>query len=197
GSAINNAVAMGQGEPFLNIESVKKALEILTHPKCFGMSRRHLTVSTAGIVPGIRTCADESFPCRLAVSLHSAKNQVRDVLVPINRKYPLEELKIALRYYADLTKNRITFEYILIDNVNDSTDDARELCNFINGLPSFVNLIPYNAVGQTGYRRPSGKRIANFADVLARAGIEACIRQEKGADIHAACGQLTQQIFNG
>ncbi len=193
GVRVTNCVAMGQGEPLLNPEESARAFFILNDERCFGISSRRLTLSTAGIAPAVRELPGKKIPARLAVSLHSARQEVRERLMPIAAGYPLPELKAALRHYADLTKNRITFEYILLSGVNDSPADARALAGFARGLPAFVNLIPWNRVAGIDYEPPAERAVKAFAGMLGELGLEACVRKEKGADIAAACGQLTQQ----
>lgn len=192
-----NCVAMGQGEPLLNQDNVFRALRILNDGRCLSLSSRHLTLSTVGILPGIRDVADKRLPCRLAISLHSADEEVRERLIPISKKHPLADLKKTLRYYADVTKNRITFEYLLLAGVNDRKRDARALIRFASGLPSFINLIPWNPVPGLDFREPAPQDVRAFAGELESAGFSAAIRKEKGRDIGAACGQLTQQGFHG
>jgi 23S rRNA (adenine2503-C2)-methyltransferase len=196
GVRITNCVAMGQGEPLLNLEESARAFYILNHKRCFGISSRRLTLSTAGNAPAIRELPARKLPAKLAVSLHSARQEVRERLMPIAKKHPLPELKSALREYVDLTKNRITFEYILLAGVNDSAPDVRALTGFARGLPVFVNLIPWNRVPGMAFEAPDGKAVRNFAAQLEEAGLEYCVRKEKGGDIEAACGQLTQHCVN-
>jgi 23S rRNA (adenine2503-C2)-methyltransferase len=193
GEKVNNCVAMGQGEPLLNFNALKKAISLFIHKKTFMISNRHITVSTVGIIPSIKKMADEILPCKLAVSLHSAREEIRNELIPISKKYSLRELRDVLEYYADQTQNRITFEYILLSNKNDSKKDAAALHAFVKGLPAFINLIPFNSVSGLPYERPSKNRIDYFKKVLENRGIEVFVRQEKGTDILAACGQLTQK----
>jgi 23S rRNA (adenine2503-C2)-methyltransferase len=193
GVRVTNCVAMGQGEPLLNPEESAKAIFILNHRRCFGISSRRLTLSTAGIAPAIRDLPEMRLPAKLAVSLHSAIQDVRQKLMPIAAQYPLPELRAALRHYVDRTKNRVTFEYILLGGVNDSASDARALLEFSYGLPVFVNLIPWNPVPGIGFTPPAEKSIRAVGRALEESGLEACVRKEKGGDIEAACGQLTQQ----
>lgn len=190
---VSNCVAMGQGEPLLNPEESARAFFIFNHKRCFGISSRRLTLSTAGIAPAVRELPGKKIPARLAVSLHSARQEVREKLMPIAARHPLPELKAALRHYTDLTNNRITFEYILLSGVNDSPADARALAGFARGLPAFVNLIPWNRVAGIDFEPPDERAVKAFAGRLGELGLEACVRKEKGSDIAAACGQLTQQ----
>jgi len=187
-----NCVAMGQGEPFLNCEEVFKAIRILNAKETFNLSNRHLTLSTIGIPEGIRELALKRLPCRLAVSLHSAIQEVRTKLIPLSNKYPLSELKSSLKFYVLQTKNRITFEYLLLEGINDSLSAARALVKFAAGLPSFINLIPWNHVAGLGFEAPRPERVKKFASFLEAKGFPVAIRRERGSDINAACGQLTQ-----
>ncbi len=193
GVRVTNCVAMGQGEPLLNLEATARALRVLNDSRCFGISSRRLTLSTVGIVPAIRRLADLDLPARLAVSLHAARQEVRERLMPVARKHPLPELKAALREYVDRTKNRVTFEYILLKGINDSPGDARAVADFARGLPVFVNVIPWNPVPGAPYRAPDHRTVRSFVALLEASGLETALRREKGGDIEAACGQLTQQ----
>jgi 23S rRNA (adenine2503-C2)-methyltransferase len=187
---VTNVVYMGMGEPLLNLEAVKKSIRILTHPLGLNLGVRRITVSTCGIVPGIYRLAEEGLPVRLAVSLHSSDDHLRSELVPINRRYPLHELLAACRYYALRTGRKVTFAYLLLDNVNDAPAHARRLGRLLKGIPCQVNLIPLNPVSGKGYRRPSPQKVRAFWQMLCASGVEASIREERGADIEAACGQL-------
>jgi 23S rRNA (adenine2503-C2)-methyltransferase len=193
---VTNCVAMGQGEPLLNREAVLTALHILNDPQCTGISARRLALSTVGIVPGILALAEEPLPIKLAVSLHTARQSVREKLIPVSKKYPLTELKKALRHYVDKTKNRITFEYILIEGINDDKADAEALGEYSRGLPVYINLIPWNVIPGLDFKNPTAAKVEEFASVLRSSGLEVFIRKGKGEDIQAACGQLTQQFFN-
>lgn len=187
---IRNVVFMGMGEPLLNYEAVLKAVRILTDTAAVGMAQRHVTISTAGEVEGIRRLAGEGLQVNLAVSLHAATNRVRDVLVPLNRKYPLELLEQALQEYFARTGRRITLEYVLVEGVNTSNGDARALARFARSLRANVNLIPYNPVSGSPYRRPSAAEVRRFQREVEAGGVRAPVRQEHGSDIEAACGQL-------
>jgi 23S rRNA (adenine2503-C2)-methyltransferase len=196
GERASNCVAMGQGEPLLNLEEVGRAFFILNHRRCFGLSARRLTLSTAGVAPAIRELPARKVPAKLAVSLHSARREVREKLMPLARRYPLPELKDALRYYVAETKNRVTFEYLLLSGVNDSAADARALADFSRGLPVYVNLIPWNPVPGIDFAPSNRQSVKIFALKLEERGIECCVRREKGGEIEAACGQLTQHCLN-
>lgn len=187
---VSNVVFMGMGEPFLNYEAVIKSLRILIDPQGINIGQRRIVVSTAGYVPGIMKMAGEGLQAVLAVSLHAADNGLRNRLVPLNRKYPLESLAEACGYYNEKTGRRITFEYALINNLNDSTECARQLAKFAEPLSANVNLIPLNDVSHVDYRRSSNTQVAAFMKVLEDNGVEAVIRKERGSDIAGACGQL-------
>ncbi|MGE5558046.1 MAG: 23S rRNA (adenine(2503)-C(2))-methyltransferase RlmN [Bacillota bacterium] len=193
GRRVTNCVAMGQGEPLLNYEAVLKALYLLNDPNAFGIGWRHLTLSTAGIVPAIYRLADDDVPCGLAVSLHAPDDGLRSELMPVNRKYPLGDLKKACLYYNKKTGRRITFEYVLLDGVNDRQAEAKALAAYCRGILCHLNLIPFNPVEDCPWKRPSGKRVDRFFRMLNDLGLDVFIRVEKGAEIEAACGQLAQR----
>ncbi|OAA30906.1 50S rRNA methyltransferase [Kosmotoga arenicorallina S304] len=194
GEDADNIVFMGMGEPFLNSESLFKSIEVLHDEKGRNLGIRHFTISTAGIPDGIKRLADSGLDIRLSVSLHAAKDEKRSILMPINRRFPIEELFEALKYYQKKTGNRITFEYILIEAVNDSLEDADNLAHLLKGLKVFVNLIPVNPVIPK-FQRPSPERSKAFEQALKKKGIETVLRAEKGTDIDAACGQLRRRQF--
>jgi 23S rRNA (adenine2503-C2)-methyltransferase len=189
GREINNAVFMGMGEPFLNTEAVLDAVRILNDPNMRGLGIRHMTISTAGIVPGIEALAESGLGVRLAVSLHAANDELRDELVPCNSNYPLRGLMSALREYQRTTGDRVTIEYALFKGRNDSIESARELVRLLHGLHSYVNLIPAND-NDGGYERSEPESVLRFQSVLRSAGFESEIRAERGGEINAACGQL-------
>ncbi|MCS7174222.1 dual-specificity RNA methyltransferase RlmN [Pseudothermotoga sp.] len=186
---IRNVVYMGMGEPFLNYDNVVKSLRILVHPKMKNVGVRRITVSTVGIPEKIVKFADEGLEVRLAISLHAASNEKRDVLVPLNRKYSIEEILQAAKVYQEKTNRRVTIEYILIKEFNDFDEDARRLARALKDLKAFVNLIPVNPTNGE-FEKPSQWKMNRFKEILLENGIEAELRQEKGADIEAACGQL-------
>ena len=186
---INNVVFMGMGEPLLNIPNVFKSIRAFNNPKMRNLGARHITVSTAGIVPGIEELADFEVPIRLSVSLHAPNDALRSKLMPINRMYPLAKLVESLHYYKRRTGERITVEYILIDRVNDDPQLAFEMAALLDGLGVYVNLIPYNPVNESLKRSPE-PRIKDFCAALTELGIEFEVRRERGGDIMAACGQL-------
>jgi len=187
---VSNVVFMGMGEPFLNYDAVLKSIRILIDPNGINIGQRKIVVSTSGCIPGILKLADEGLQVVLAVSLHSASNQLRDRLVPLNRKYPLEKLAEACLYYNEKTGKRITFEYALIEGINDSPGDALQLAKYVRPLSANVNIIPLNEVSHGNLRRSSKSKIIQFMKVLSENGIECVIRKERGSDIAGACGQL-------
>ncbi|HEY5752382.1 MAG TPA: 23S rRNA (adenine(2503)-C(2))-methyltransferase RlmN [Chthoniobacterales bacterium] len=187
---IQNIVFMGMGEPLANFDNLTRAIEIINSPWGIGLGARHITVSTSGLVPQIRKLAELPLQLRLAISLHGATDDVRAQIMPVNRKYPVDELLEACSYWQSRKKQHITFEYILIDQVNDTLEQARELARHASRLSAKVNLIPYNTVEGLSWVRPSIRRQEAFLDILRSQGVKATIRREKGHDIDAACGQL-------
>jgi 23S rRNA (adenine2503-C2)-methyltransferase len=187
---LTNVVFMGQGEPLANFDAVWKAVETLNSPYGFGIGAKHITISTSGIVPRILELAEKPLHVRLAVSLHAPNDGLRDRLVPLNRRWPIRELLAACRRYIQLTQRRITFEYILIEGINDDLALADELAALLRGIPCHVNLIPMNPIAETDWHRPSTSRVLAFQRVLLGHGINTTVRGEKGDSIEAACGQL-------
>jgi 23S rRNA (adenine2503-C2)-methyltransferase len=194
GERINNIVFMGMGEPLANYENLMRAITILNAPWGIGLGARHMTVSTSGLAPVIRKLAEQPLQIRLAISLHGATDDVRNQIMPVNRKYPLAELLEACEYYCDRKTQRITFEFILIEGINDSLAQAAALARVAHRLDAKINCIPYNDVEGLEWKRPSLRRQDAFMEVLERAGVSATIRREKGHDIDAACGQLRLQV---
>lgn len=190
---IDNIVFMGMGEPLANFDNVMRAIRILNAPWGLSIGARHITVSTSGLAPQIRKLADEPLQIRLAISLHGATDEVRNQIMPINRRYNLEMLLSACDYYVERKKQRLTFEYILIAGVNDTDDQAHLLATHARRLAAKVNLIPYNTVQGLPWSRPSQNRQEKFLSILQRHRISATLRREKGGDIDAACGQLRLQ----
>ena len=193
GEKIDNIVFMGMGEPLANFDRVMRAIRIINARWGLGIGARHITVSTSGLAPQIKKLADEPLQIRLAVSLHGATDEVRNQIMPINRKYNIETLLSACDYYAERKKQRLTFEYILIAGVNDSEEQAHLLAQHARRLSAKVNLIPYNAVKGLEWSRPSRNRQEEFLSILRTHKIAATLRREKGHDIDAACGQLRLQ----
>ena len=193
GEKIDNVVFMGMGEPLANLSNVLRAIQIINAPWGLGIGARHITVSTSGLAPQIRKLADEPTQIRLAISLHGATDDVRNRIMPINRKYNVATLLDACEYFATRRKQRITFEYILIANVNDSEEQADLLAKHARRLSAKINLIPYNTVAGLEWSRPSRNRQEKFLAILREHGVAATLRREKGHDIEAACGQLRLQ----
>jgi 23S rRNA (adenine2503-C2)-methyltransferase len=187
---VSNIVLMGMGEPLYNFENVRDAMNIVMDGEGIALGRRRITLSTSGVVPEIARTAQE-IGCLLAVSFHATTDEVRDQLVPINKKWNIATLLDALRAYPGLTNSeRITFEYVMLDGVNDSKEDAYRLVELIRGIPAKINLIPFNEWPGAPYKRSSGNRIHAFADIIHEAGYASPIRKPRGEDIMAACGQL-------
>ena len=193
---ITNVVLMGMGEPLLNFEAVLPALSLLRDDLGFGLAAKRVTLSTAGMVPGIDLLR-ESIDVALAVSLHAPEDELREQLVPLNRKYPINELMAACqRYVSDKHKRSITFEYTLIDGVNDHPDHARKLVKLLRKVPSKLNLIPFNPFPGTDYQRSTEPRIRAFQEIVMSGGLIATVRKTRGEDIDAACGQLVGKVID-
>ncbi|MCC6879710.1 MAG: 23S rRNA (adenine(2503)-C(2))-methyltransferase RlmN [Rhodocyclaceae bacterium] len=191
---ISNVVLMGMGEPLANFENVVTALHLMLDDNAYGLSRRRVTVSTSGILPAIDRLRDEC-PVALAVSLHAPNDALRDRLVPINAKYPLAELMAACRRYLEKSpRDFITFEYVMLDGVNDSEEHARELIRLVREVPCKFNLIPFNPFPAAGFKRSPAQRVRRFAEILMQAHIVTTTRKTRGEDIDAACGQLAGQV---
>ena len=190
GERVDNLVFMGMGEPFANFDRLMAAIEIITAEWGLHLGARHLTISTSGLVPQIRKLADHPQQIRLAISLHGATDEVREQIMPVNKKWNTEKLFEALDYWNAHKKQHLTLEYILIEGVNDDLEQARILARHARRLRAKVNLIPYNTVDGLDWVRPSETRCKAFRDVLKNAGVSATLRLEKGHDIDAACGQL-------
>jgi len=193
GRRLTNIVMMGMGEPLYNYDEVKKALLIAMDAEGLGFSRRRITLSTSGVVPMMQRCGEE-LGVNLAVSLHAVRDELRDWLVPLNKKYPLDQLLAACRQYPGINNaRRITFEYVMLHDVNDSEADARELVRLLDGIPAKVNLIPFNPWPGTEFSCSSDEAVERFSDILYEANLSAPIRRPRGRDIHAACGQLRSE----
>jgi 23S rRNA (adenine2503-C2)-methyltransferase len=187
---VSNIVLMGMGEPLYNFENVRDAMKVVMDGEGIALGRRRITLSTSGVVPEIARTAEE-IGCLLAVSFHATTDEVRDQLVPINKKWNIATLLEALKAYPGLSNSeRITFEYVMLDHVNDSKEDAHRLVALLQGIPAKVNLIPFNEWPGAPYKRSSGNRIHAFADIIYNAGYASPIRTPRGEDIMAACGQL-------
>jgi len=186
---VTNVVMMGMGEPLLNYDNVLKAMNLMLDDNAYGLSKYRVTLSTSGLVPAMKQLAKES-EVALAVSLHAPNDELRNELVPINKKYNLSELMAVCRDYFGDSKRQVTMEYVMLDGVNDQVQHARELIKCLHGVPSKVNLIPFNPYQFACYKRSSREAIERFRDILVRSGIQTMIRKTRGDDISAACGQL-------
>ena len=195
GRKITNVVMMGMGEPLLNFDNVVRAVRIMMDDFAYGLSKRRVTVSTAGVVPAMDRLAD-ILDMRLAVSLHASNDELRNELVPVNKKYPLKELMAACRRFIDKqnSRSRITFEYVLLDGINDQPEHARELIKLLKGIPTLMNLIPFNPFQGSGYNTSSKNAVLRFSEILHKAGMTTVVRKTRGEDIDAACGQLVGKI---
>lgn len=187
---ITHVVIMGIGEPFDNYQNVTNFIKIINHPMGLSIGSRHITVSTSGIVPKILEFSSFPYQVNLAISLHAPNDKIRDEIMPINKRYKIKDIIDALKIYYQKTNRRITFEYIMLDGVNDKDEDARELCNLLKGLNCYVNLIPYNETNNIQYKRSKNDRILKFYDIIKKNNIGVTIRKEFGSNISAACGQL-------
>lgn len=194
---VRSVVIMGMGEPFDNYSEVIKAIRLMNMPLGLNIGYRHITISTSGIVPGILRLADEKLQVTLSVSLHAPDDATRSKLMPINKKYNIRKVLDACEKYIEATGRRVTFEYILIQGVNDSMDKAKGLAKLLGQMLCHVNLIPINPVPETEYYPPSDKEVKAFANVLMRSGIPVTIRKKLGVDIDAACGQLRRRYLGG
>ncbi len=190
---ISHAVAMGQGEPLANYDATLKAIKLLNADYGLGVAARHLTISTSGVVPGINRLAEEELQINLALSLHAANNGLRSDLIPLNRTYPLATVMKACKSYAQKTNRRVTLEYIMIKGVNDHKEDLKSLTDLAGGWLCHINLIPYNPVPDVPYRASENQTLQYFLSTLRNNGVAASIRQERGAEVGAACGQLASQ----
>ena len=190
---LSNIVLMGMGEPLYNFENVRDAMKIAMDPEGIQLSRRRITLSTSGVVPEIARTAQE-IGCQLAVSFHATTDEVRDTLVPINKRWNIETLLDALREYPKVSNSeRITFEYVMLHGINDSDEDAHRLMKLIEGIPAKINLIPFNEWPGAPYKRSSNNRIRAFSDIVHKAGYASPVRKPRGEDIMAACGQLKSE----
>lgn len=187
---ISHIVIMGIGEPFDNFSNLLVFIENCTNHLGLNIGSRHITVSTCGIVPKIYEFADLKYQVNLAISLHAAYDELRDKLMPINKVYPLDEVIKAVKYYISKTNRRVTFEYIMLRGVNDSSDDALKLASLVKGLNAYINLIPYNEGSSDLYKRTKKEQIMKFYDIIKKEGVNVTIRREFGSKISAACGQL-------
>lgn len=196
GQRVSSIVLMGAGEPLDNYDNVLKFIRLVHLPYGLNIGYRNITLSTCGVVPGIKRLSEEGLPITLSVSLHAPDDQLRSKLMPINERYAIDVLLAACDHYAAKTNRRITYEYSLISQINDQEEHARKLAGLLAGRLCHVNLIPVNAVLEHGFGQPSLETIGRFQEVLKRRGIEATVRKEMGSDIDAACGQLRRRIIN-
>lgn len=187
---LGNIVVMGTGEPFDNYENVMNALSIINDPFGIEIGARHISVSTCGLVPMIKRFADEKLQYNLAISLHAPNDELRDSLMPINKAYPLDKLMDSLRYYSEINNRRITFEYLLLKDINDKPENVKQLKHLLKGLNAYINLIPYNTVEEKDFKSSSDEDALRFYDLLKKENIAVTLRQKRGVDIDAACGQL-------
>lgn len=192
GLKVTNVVFMGQGEPLLNLDNVLKAMEIFN--ESFQIGARRLTVSTSGIIPQIKKLADLDMQSTLALSLHASNHEVRKQLMQIENKYPMDELHKALKYYIEKTGRRITIEYLLIKDLNDTITSAKQLAAYLKDIKCNINLIPYNPTAKNDYKRPSNNSIMKFKYLMEHSGKKVTVRLERGGDIDAACGQLSGKV---
>lgn len=197
GERVSNVVLMGMGEPFDNYDNVIRFLKLVSSEDSLNIGMRHITVSTCGIVPRMKDFADLELQCGLSVSLHAPNDEMRSRTMPVNRRYPINDVMEACRYYVAKTNRRITFEYALIDGENDSDESAKELARLLKGLLCHVNLIPVNNVTGAGYKKSSIQRQQAFVNILSRSGVNATVRRTLGSDIDASCGQLKRNFTKG
>ncbi|MBQ2657416.1 MAG: 23S rRNA (adenine(2503)-C(2))-methyltransferase RlmN [Erysipelotrichaceae bacterium] len=190
GERLGNIVVMGTGEPFDNYDNVMRAMNILNDPYGLQIGSRHISISTCGIVPGIKRFAKENLQYNLAISLHAPNDELRSSLMPVNKAYPLAVLFDALKEYSTLNNRRLTFEYLLLKGVNDSKKEADEIRDLLKGLNAYINLIPYNKVSEKDFETSDDENALRFYDLLKKNGVAVTLRQKKGDDIDAACGQL-------
>ena len=190
GKRISHIVIMGIGEPFDNYDNLIKFIEIVNNPKGLELGSRHITVSTCGLVPKIKEFTELPYQVNLAISLHAPNNTIRDMIMPVNKAYPLDVLIPTLKDYIAKTNRRVTFEYILLDGINDTEECALELANLVKGMNCYINLIPYNETNNISYKRTKKENISKFYDILKKSKINVTIRREYGSKISAACGQL-------
>lgn len=195
GCRVSNVVFMGMGEPFLNYDAVIGAIEIFNDPEYFNIGARHITISTSGIVPRIIDFASYDLQVRLAISLHAPNDELRSSLMPINKRYPISELMKACDFFTAKRNKKITYEYVLIDNVNDSISCAEQLVKLLKFRLAHVNLLVFNPHEFSSFQRPSEERVNAFKQVIADAGIEVSVRRSMGDDISGACGQLSGKVI--
>lgn len=196
GKRISHVVIMGIGEPFDNYDNVMRFIKIINEGKGIDIGSRHITVSTCGLIPGIEKFMNEEGQVNLAISLHAPNNEIRDKIMRINKVYKIEELIKVIKEYIKKTNRRVTFEYILLENVNDSNECAYELARLLKGINCYVNLIPYNETENIGFKRTKNAQIMKFYDILKKSSINVTVRREFGSKVDAACGQLRANNMN-
>jgi 23S rRNA (adenine2503-C2)-methyltransferase len=189
--SITNIVLMGMGEPLANYENTMKAIELMLHPDAFKFSSRRVTLSTVGLLPEMEKMAKERIRFRLAISLNATDEETRSHLMPVNRRYPFKKVLELCRKFPLQPRSRITFEYVMVKDINDSSRDAKRLLKMLRGIPSKVNLIPLNEAPGISFKRPSDETVREFQEILMEGGLTAIVRASKGAEISAACGQLS------
>lgn len=187
---VSHVVVMGTGEPFDNYDEVTRFIQIINAPKGLAIGARHITVSTCGLCDKIEEYANFGLQVNLAISLHAPNDEIRNEIMPINKAYPMDQLRESVKKYSEKTNRRVTFEYILLKDVNDSVVCARQLAHYVKGLNAYINLIPYNSVDEHGFKKSDKETIDRFYNELARLKVVATVRKEHGADIDGACGQL-------
>lgn len=196
GKRISHVVVMGIGEPFDNYDNVMRFIKIINEGKGIDIGSRHITVSTCGLIPGIEKFMNEDGQVNLAISLHAPNNEIRDKIMKINKVYKIEKLIKVIKEYIKKTNRRVTFEYILLENVNDSNECAYELSRLLKGINCYVNLIPYNETENIGFKRTKNAQIMKFYDILKKSSINVTVRREFGGKVDAACGQLRANNMN-
>ena len=196
-ASITNIVMMAMGEPLVNYKNTLKAIELMTHPDAFKFSSRRVTLSTAGLIPELEQLSMEKISFRLAISLNASDEETRSHLMPINRRYPLKKLLEACRRFPLRPRTRITFEYVMVEGINDSSQDAKRLLKILKGIPSKINLIPLNEAPGIPFKKPSEEKVKQFQEILMKGGLTTIVRTSKGAEISAACGQLQGAVRRG
>ena len=194
---VDTMVLMGSGEPMMNSDNVLGFLRLIHEKYCLNFGYRNITISTSGVIPGIKRLEKEDLPITLSISLHAANDNLRSELMPINKKYPIHDVIAAGKAYSETTRRRVTYEYILIHDVNDTDKDAYDLANLLRGQMANVNLIPINPVRERNWKRPPKERVGEFLNILEKMHIPTTVRREMGTDIQAACGQLRNQYECG
>jgi 23S rRNA (adenine2503-C2)-methyltransferase len=189
-TSITNIVLMGMGEPLANYENTLKAIELMAHPDAFKFSSRRITLSTVGLLPELERLSKEKIPFRLAISLNASDEEGRSRLMPINHRYPLKKILEVCRNFSLRPRVRITFEYVLLEGINDSSQDAKRLLKILKGIPSKINLIPLNEAPEIPFKKPAEEKVKQFQKILMEGGLTAIVRNSKGREISAACGQL-------